>query len=220
MNYYREKLINAIAYWAVLFLALVYLMITSFYQLILGATLVYYVQIDPVTVTVVLLAFLSLSKPIGGLIFAAAFWNMSRTVKYEKRIRAYMVISGWGIFLIFSANQAVGLQTTPFPPFGIPTVTVLNIAAFLVLIGIYNSARLVSVNNSLRKSIYQNAMQLRFLQSIGHAEMEKEVQKVVNKIVQSQDMIELNRKPIELDEEELKRYLDVVINEVKKEKSD
>ena len=51
----------------------------------------------------------------------------------------YMIISGFGIFLIFAANQAA-TQTIPgiYPPFGLLTITVLNIAAFFMLLGIYN----------------------------------------------------------------------------------
>ena len=62
-----------------------------------------------------------------------------------------MVISGFGIFLIFGANQALVQTLTPYPPFGLVINTVLIIAAFFMLLGIYNSATLVSVNDDLRK---------------------------------------------------------------------
>jgi hypothetical protein len=94
-----------------------------------------------------------------------------------------------GIFFIFAANQGTDQQTTPFPPFGIPTITILNTAAYLVLVGIYNSAKLVSVNNNLRKSIYKHAVESKMLQLIGHAEMEKEIQKTVTRIIQSQEIM-------------------------------
>ncbi len=136
---------------------------------------------------------LSLSKSIGGSIFGIALWNTARTVKYEKKIRACMIISGLGIFLVSAANQGVTQQTTPFPPFGIPTITVLNIAAYLVLLGIYNSAKLVSVNNNLRKSIYKHAVESKMLHLIGHVEMEKEIQKTVTKIIQGQDSLETDK---------------------------
>jgi len=86
-----------------------------------------------------------------------------------------------------------------------------------VLVGIYNSAKLVSVNNNLRKSIYKHAVESKMLQLIGHAEMEKEIQKTVTKIIQSQENIEVEREVgVELDEDELRKYLDVVVKEVKK----
>jgi hypothetical protein len=219
MTSYRVKVLDAITYWIVMLIPLVYFVITYFYQLILGSTLGPFLEDDPVTFSIVIIAFVSLSKPIGGLIFGIAFWNTARTVSYEKKIRTCMLISGWGVFLIFAANQGLNQQTTPFPPFGIPTVTILNIAAYLVLLGIYNSAILVSVNNSLRKNIYQHARRSELLHSIGHAEMEKELQKTVNEIIKSHNILEREKlTKAELDEEELRKYLDQVIKEVRKER--
>ena len=106
MNYYREKLINAIVYWVILSIPLVYFIITYFYQFIIGSILVSFLEFDPVTVSIILGAFLALSKPIGGLLFGIVFWNISRIIGYEINIKTYMIISGWGILLIFSSNQA------------------------------------------------------------------------------------------------------------------
>ena len=220
MTSYREKVLNAITYWIIMLIPLVYFIITYFYQPILGSTLGPFLESDPVTFSIILVAFLSLSKPIGGLIFGIAFWNTARTVSYGKKIKTCMLISGWGIFFIFAANQGTIQQTTPFPPFGIPTLTILTTAAYLVLVGIYNSAKLVSVNNNLRKSIYKHAVESKMLQLIGHAEMEKEIQKTVTKIIQSQENIEVEREVgVELDEDELRKYLDVVVKEVEKDRS-
>jgi hypothetical protein len=101
---------------------------------------------------------------------------------------------------------------------GLATITVLNIAAYMMLLGIYNSATLVSTNNNLRKSIRKHALESRLLNLIGHAEMENEIQRTVKKIAQDKDRLEIDTKlPIELDEKELKKYVDLVIREVKKD---
>jgi hypothetical protein len=90
-----------------------------------------------------------------------------------------------------------------------------------MLLGIYNSATLVSANNSLRKSIRKYALESRLLDLIGHAEMEKEIQNTVTKITQDQDRLEKDREQsIELDEDELRKYVDLVIREVKKKDKD
>jgi hypothetical protein len=223
MNYYREKLTNAIVYWIILAIPVVYFLITYFYQFILANILSSYLAIDPVTVSIVLGAFFSLSKPIGGLIFAVAFWKISRIISYERNIRTYMIISGWGIFLIFGASQATTLIVAPYPPFGLATITVLNLGAFLMLLGIYNSATLVSANNNLRISIHKHALESRLLGLIGQAEMEKRIQEIVKRITQDKDRLEIDteqqqqQQPIELDDKELKKYVDFVIREVKKE---
>ena len=107
----------------------------------------------------------------------------------------------------------------PYPPFGIATLTILNVGAFLILIGIYNSATLVSTNNALRRSIRKHALESRLLDAIGQAEMENEIQKTVTKITQDKNnlMIETEQ-TVELDEDELKKYVDLVIREIRKEK--
>jgi hypothetical protein len=48
--------------------------------------------------------------------------------------------------------------------------------------------------------------------------MEKEIEKTVKKIAQDKDSLEIDipeQQPIELDEKELKKYVDFVIREVK-----
>lgn len=218
MNNYREKLINSIGYWIILSIPLIYFLVIYFYQFIFGSLLISYLAVDPVTVSILLTAFLSLSKPIGGLTFALVFWKISKTIGYEKNLKKFMVISGWGIFLIFGADQAIVQTLTPYPPFGLATITVLIIAGLLMLLGIYNSAVLVSTNNDLRRSIHKYALQSKLLSLIGQAEMQNEMQKTVNKLIRRTDELEMDTQiPIELDEKELKNYMSFVISEVKKQ---
>jgi hypothetical protein len=76
----------------------------------------------------------------------------------------------------------------------------------------------VSVNNNLRKSIYEHTVESKMLHLIGHAEMEKEIQKTVTKIIESQDGLDVyEEQEIDLDEKEVRRYIKVVLKEVKKE---
>jgi hypothetical protein len=210
-------LINAIAYWIILSIPFVYFLITHFHPYILNRTLISYLEFDPVTLSIVLSAFLSLSRHIGGLIFGIAFWNISRLVGYQKNIKTFMIISGWGIFLIFAANQAVVQLVTPYPPFGLATLTVLNTAGYLMLLGIYGSATLVSANANLRRSIHRHGLESKLLNLIDHAEFEKEVLRTIRKIIEDKPDIEMvSKTEYDLDEEELKKYLEVVIKEVKK----
>ena len=217
MNNYREKLINALVYWVILSVPFVYFIITYFYQYILRNILYSFLEINPVSVSIILGAFLALSKPIGGLLFGLVFWNISRIIGYERNIKTYMIISGWGILLIFSSNQAATQIVIPYPPFGLVTVTVLVIASYLMLIGIYNSATLVSANNELRRTIHKRALGSKLLGAIGHAEMEKEIQRTVKEV--SRDKYELEKEleePVDLDELELEKYIEFVVKEVRK----
>jgi hypothetical protein len=87
-----------------------------------------------------------------------------------------------------------------------------------MLLGIYNSASPVSTNNSLRKYIRRHAMlRSNLLDLIGHAEMEKEIQETVTDIIESQEIQDIRtEREVELDEKELRRYIDIVIKEVRK----
>jgi hypothetical protein len=217
MNYYRERLVHAIAYWVILSIPPLYFLVNYLYEVILATIVNSYLTLDLITVSIVVTAFLSLSKPVGGLTFALAFWKISKTVSYEKNTRSYMAISGWGILLIFSANQGTLQSVAPYPPFGLATITVLITGAFLMALGIYNAAVFVSANTSLRKFIHQHAVESKLLSLIGHAEMEKEIQKTVNQL--ARDKVELQQDtklPLELDEKELRKYIDFVLTEIKK----
>ena len=87
-----------------------------------------------------------------------------------------------------------------------------------MLLGIYNSASLVSMNNDLRKSIRKHTIKSNLLDLIGHAEMEKEIQKTVTNIIDSQELIGIDKEiNFDLDEKEMRRYIEVVLKEVKRD---
>ena len=188
---YRHKSIKTIAYWFLLSIPLIYFLINYFSTFIFKNVLFPYLN-DPITSALILTAFLTLSKPIGGLTFGILFWKMSQLVSHEKSLRLYMIISGVGVFLIFSADQAATLSLVPYPPFGLATISILCIGAYMMLVGIYNSATLVAKDKELRKEFYRNAMsQLDLLRAIGVTEMEKEViknYKSIEKRIKSPEM--------------------------------
>ncbi len=220
MKYYREKLTNAIIYWVILTIPLLYFLVNYFYIYILSTVLQSYLAIDPITVSIILTAFLTLSKPIGGLTFAISFWKIAKTVSYEKNVKTYMIISGWGILLIFTADQALVQTLVPYPPFGLVTLTVLITSSYLMLIGIYNSASLISANNELRKSVYKHASESKLLSMIGQAESEREIRKTVDKIIKDKaHLIDTSKSElITIDEKELGKYIEFVVKEVGKER--
>jgi hypothetical protein len=216
---YKANPIRAIALWIIISIPLVYFLLIQFSQIIFRTLLFDYLTIDPISISIFLTTFQTLSQPIAGMIFGILFWNISRIISYsyEKDLRTFMVISGIGVLLLFGSNQATVLTLIPYPPFGIATITILPIGAFLMMLGIYNSATLVSANINLRKSIHTITLESKLLDIIGQAEMEKEIQNTISKIIKDTDT--LRKTPnikLELDEKELKKYLDEVIKESKK----
>jgi hypothetical protein len=71
--------------------------------------------------------------------------------------------------------------------------------------------------NGTSISIYKHALESKLLGAIGHAQMEKEIQKTVEQV--NRDKYELEKKmqePVELDEMELEKYIEFVVREVRK----
>jgi hypothetical protein len=64
-----------------------------------------------------------------------------------------MLISAFGIMLIFAANQSIYLVLVPYPPFGLVTVSFMGLASYLFYLGIYSASISVSEDSKLRRSI-------------------------------------------------------------------
>jgi len=111
------------------------------------------------------------------------------------------------------------LVSSPYPPFGLPTISFIGLASYLVLTGIYSSAISAAEDSKLRQSIRNFTLkETNLLDSIGMAQMEQEIQKRVLALTkQNQDrMAEETGIQSSLTDEDMKRYLEQVIEEVKK----
>lgn len=132
-----------------------------------------------------------------------------------------MMISAYGMILLFSSNQASGLVLAPYPPFGLATVSFFGLASYLIFLGIYSSAISVPEDPSLRQTIRSIAPESRLLDSIGTAQMEQEIQaRVIAFTKRNQDkMVEETGIESSLTEEDVKEYLEEVILEVKERRN-
>ena len=176
---------------------------------------------DPILFGIVFTLFFNATIPVGGALFGIAFWSVARNIN-RKAVKQYMMISAYGMMLLFSSNQAVGLTLIPYPPFGLITVSFFGLAAFLVFVGIYSTAISVAQDSKLRKSIRGFAIeQTRLLDSIGTAQMEQEVEKkVIGFTRTNQDrMAEETGVQSSLSEDDIKDYLERAIQEVQKQKA-
>jgi hypothetical protein len=127
-----------------------------------------------------------------------------------------------GFLLLFGANQSTSLVLGPFPPFGMITITILIVATYLVLTGIYVSATVLSSNTGLRRSIYKLAAESKLLDLLGRGEAGKGIEKAVTEIMKrtSIEYASTNDFNYELDEQELKNYLEKVMDELGKKKKE
>jgi len=117
----------------------------------------------------------SLNSTAGGILFGIGFMLGAKHFPERSSIKDYMMISGVGFILFFSAGQST-LNVTPYPPYGIATMSFFGLSSYLILIGLYCSAISVSEDIELREHIKKSAQrEARFLEGIGTAHMEKEL---------------------------------------------
>jgi hypothetical protein len=174
---------------------------------------------DPVLFGVVYNMFYTVAVPAGGILFGIAFWTVAKHLP-NLAVRRYMLISAFGVMLLFAANQLTSLVLVPYPPFGLVTVSFMGLASYLFYLGIYSASVSVSEDSKLRQSIRKAAIKesTEFLDSIGSAEMIQEIErKVVSMTTASKADIE-NETGISssFDEEDMRKYLQEAIQEIKR----
>jgi hypothetical protein len=119
----------------------------------------------------------SLNSTAGGILFGVGFMLGAKHFSKRPAIKEYMIISGFGFILFFSAGQST-LTIAPYPPYGFATMSFFGLSTYLILLGLYASAISVSEDIELRQSIKKSTLrEARFLDSMGTAHMEKELMK-------------------------------------------
>jgi hypothetical protein len=215
MRNYSKRL-RFVTYWIIVSIPLIYFL-TQFEPLFIDI-LNMFRSISPVTLAITYTIIFSASKPIGGLLFATAFWVTARTIT-NKHIRNSMIIAAFGLALIFGSEQAIILVNKTYPPFGLPTVSFLGLSSFLVLVGVYSSAVTVAQDSSVRHSIRSFAKrQTELLGNIGAAEMHQVIERravALAKMDQNR-LEETSGVESSLTDKEIKDYLENVLEEVRK----
>ncbi|MGC1135459.1 MAG: hypothetical protein WA941_21705, partial [Nitrososphaeraceae archaeon] len=119
------------------------------------------------------------TKSVGGILFGIAFWSVAKNIQ-NKVVKNYLVISAYGMVLLFTANQPVGLTLIPYPPFGLATISFVGLSAYLLFIGIYSASLSVALDSKLRSVIRKTTFEeAKFLKDIGTSEMERVIEKRV-----------------------------------------
>jgi hypothetical protein len=213
LSYYSKRLRKS-AFWAVLGIPLIFFLL-QFPSLVAG---LFYLLLesDPVLFNKIYTGFLSLSNPIGGVIFAISFWVMARSITSTHRIKNFLIFSGFGYLMIFVTNQAIVLTLVLYPPLGLTVISLVGLSSYLILIGIYSSAVTIAEDSKLRSEIRKiAASKSGLLGSIGLAQLKHQLENEVRHITREySDMIdkEAGLEPLS-DEVELKKYLEQVLKE-------
>jgi hypothetical protein len=214
LHYYSQK-VGRIKYWIVVSLPLVYFL-SQFPTLFLNLFNPI-IRENPIFFGSLLTFVFTLSKPAGGILFGIAFWTISRQIRRTIAVRDYLMISALGFVLLFTSDQAIVLMNVAYPPFGVAAVSFLGLSSYLIFVGIYYSAISLSHDDRVRREIKKFAMQeSRLLDSIGSAQLEKDIAEKVTAIRQIQNSAtqKLGVQP-SIDEGEIRKYLEDVLDEMK-----
>ncbi len=155
-----------------------------------------------------------------GILFAFSFWIVSKKLP-DSPVKTFLKITAYGFVLLYFSNN-ISVTIAAYPPFGVNSLSLLSLASYFVLFGLYSSALSLSQDLTLRqhlRSLAKNDNNL--LSSIGTAQMETEVKRAVGELkdVADEHEKELAEKTgIEtpVPESEIEDYLKQVIEEVAK----
>jgi hypothetical protein len=162
--------------------------------------------------------FQSLASISGGALFAFSFWFISKRLP-ESPVKTFLKIAALGFVILYLSNH-IDVNSGPYPPFGINSLSLLPLSTYFVLFGLYSSALSLSQDITLRnhlRSMARNDQNL--LSSIGTAQMEREVNRAVGELkdvadVEEKELAEKTGIESPIAEDEVEDYLKQVIEEV------
>jgi len=213
----HQKKIGWLKFWVLASLPLLYYVFSI--DLIIN-NLVTYIHEYPILRNLIIYVF-SATRQVGGFFFALSFFFMARSVQ-NINLKNYLVLSGVAIMMLFSSLQITVLYLLPYPPFGLITLSVMPISYYLVLIGLYNSARSLSYDKEL---LHKLAKHIRmqpdsFLSGIGSSEWSQNVQTTVNHVMKSNvDPHEAQDVNSDLSPEYMRNYVLEVVRELKEKRA-
>jgi hypothetical protein len=209
--------IGKIKFYAIMGSAMVYYLI-NFPLFVLG----YFTPTEETDIDVMnnILIF-GIATVFSGIIFGVAFLSIARTLQKGSALRDYLIIAAYGLLLFYVAGSAAVSQAA-YPPFGLASVAFTGLSCYLIYTGLYSSAISVSQDAGLRQSIRTSAIkEVKFLESIGTAQMEQELQRRVLTIAKKNSDIMTEDTGVQpsLSENDMKQYLEEVLKEIKVRKA-
>lgn len=211
LSHYSRKT-GKIVYWLLVALPLLYFL--GQYSPVFNYVFSSIRDSDPSFYARLYILFFGLTKTVGGLFFAIGFWAMAKSIT-NKVIRNYLGLSGCGILLIFIATQSNSILIGPYPPFGIIALSSMSLASYLTLVGIYFTALSIAKETNLRIEITKKVKQLAMLGKIGTAQMEQDLLKHMEPILEEHSE-RVDEIPTSLEEEDIKLFVKQAIREIKK----
>ena len=131
-----------------------------------------------------------------------------------------MMITGYGIMMMFSTFFSTVSQAA-YPPYGLSNISSVGLSFFMILVGLSYSAISVAQDVELRRYVKKSIESPEFLGSIGTAHMQQDIENKVMKsakinLVRIQEQNEIQPS---LTDQELRDYVNEVMNEVRTRKT-
>lgn len=158
-----------------------------------------------------------------GILFGVSFLTAVKAMRQHTTsvVVDYLFISAFGIASLFVA-LAANIAHGAYPPFGIATYGFTSLASYFFMLGIYSSAIKVSADAYLRRTIRMSVKeQSKFLDRIGVAQLEHEVETNVMKISKehSEQLKASSGVDSDVSYDEIKEYIHEVLQEIGKERN-
>jgi hypothetical protein len=208
VNY--SKRIGKKKLWILVSIPLVYYFISSDFILNQFTTIIFEY---PYLANLIVYSF-GAAKQVGGVFFAISFIFMLRNAS-SRQLKITLALSAAGIMILFSSIQITILQLIPYPPFGLGTLLTMPLSSYLLLIGLYYSAKTISLDTQLLQSLKNQIKDesSAFLGGIGSAEWQRNVENTVQGIVKKTESQHENLGS-DLSVEDVKSYISQVFQEV------
>ena len=163
--------------------------------------------------------FQALSTTTSGILIGYSFWKVAKLLGNDNPIKKYLIMTSMGLVLIFIITQGTIIMS-PYPPFGLPSLSFVIIAIYLFNFGFYATALSLAHDIKLRETIKVKTKQnINLLGSIGKAQMTSELTQAVNnvkEIVEKEEKELAEKTGIEtsISEDTIQDYMEQVLNEI------
>jgi hypothetical protein len=154
-----------------------------------------------------------------GILFGLGFLFVAKFISRGNDVRDYMSIVGYGFMIFFGTAAATTVLQAAYPPYGLPNVSFVGLAAFLILVGLQHSAISVAHDSRLRQLIKNSAIkESKLLDSLASAQMAQEFQNKIISVTKENAQLMEQESGTEpsLSDEEITDYLNRVINEIRR----
>ncbi len=167
------------------------------------------IMLDPLSYGTLYTIFFTGTGPLTGVLFFLPMWFFAAKLR-NNEIRKFMWLTSFGMLLFFTANQQPPLQNKLFPPFGLLSASITGLSVYLIFLGITSTAKYLSNVNAYKELISKKLREDKIFRSIARSAFEKQLQPIVNNV------LEKNLFPVENRQDIPSSELNLYITEVKR----